>query len=315
MMIAGRVLQGAGAAASSAIVFAVCKDLLTGQQRQRVFIQIGVIVAVAPMIAPILGGWIQALLSWRWIFLTQAALALVALVGVLRMGESHRPAEPPGLGEVAGSYLRLLANRRYLSLLLTLSLTGIPVFAFIGGSSDLYMTRMGYSGQQFSLFFGFNAMAFAFAPLLFSHLSRRHATMALMPLGFTGMIAASILLLCPWLQEPWRLTLPMFVLTFSFSFCRPAGNNLILEQVDRDVGAASSLMVFFYFLIGATAMWFFSLAWHDKIMVLGLMGLIPVSGTLGFWLMIRKRLRPVDLSKRDGKEGPAGKGGAISFRR
>jgi hypothetical protein len=49
----------------------------------------------------------------------------------------------------------------------------------------------------------------------------------------------------PWLPIPWRVTLPMFALTFCFSFCRPAGNNLILEQVDRDTGAASSLMVFF----------------------------------------------------------------------
>ncbi len=315
MMIAGRVCQGAGAAASSAIVFAVCKDLFTGQQRQRIFIQIGVIVAMAPMIAPIIGGWIMALLSWRWIFLTQGALAFVAFVGVLRMNESHRPVDLPSVAEVAGSYLRLLANGRYLSLLLTLSLTGIPVFAFIGGSSDLYMTRMGYSEHQFSLFFGFNAMAFAFAPLLFSHLSRRHATITLMPLGFAGMITASILLLCPWLQEPWRLTLPMFLLTFSFSFCRPAGNNLILEQVDRDVGAASSLMVFFYFLIGALAMWFFSLPWHDKITVLGLMGLIPVSGTLGFWLLIRQWLRPVAPGRRGEASNEGGEGGAISSRR
>ena len=237
MMIIGRILQGAGAAASSAIVFAVCKDLFTGRQRQRVFIQIGVIVSVAPMIAPIIGGWIIALLNWRWIFLMQAALAMIALLGVLHMAESHRPANPPGLAEVAGSYLRLLANHRYLSLLLTLSLTCIPVFAFIGGSADLYITRMGYSEQQFSLFFGFNAMAFAFAPLTFSRMARQHATITLMPLGFAGIILASALLLCPWLPLPWRLTLPMFLLTFSFSFCRPAGTNLILEQVDRDVGA------------------------------------------------------------------------------
>ena len=293
MMIIGRILQGAGAAASSAIVFAVCKDLFTGRQRQRVFIQIGVIVSVAPMIAPIIGGWIIALLNWRWIFLMQAALAMIALLGVLHMAESHRPANPPGLAEVAGSYLRLLANHRYLSLLLTLSLTCIPVFAFIGGSADLYITRMGYSEQQFSLFFGFNAMAFAFAPLTFSRMARQHATITLMPLGFAGMILASALLLCPWLPLPWRLTLPMFLLTFSFSFCRPAGNNLILEQVDRDVGAASSLMVFFYFLTGALAMWFFSLDWGNKLVALGLMGLIPASSTMACWLVIRKRLRPV----------------------
>ena len=81
--------------------------------------------------------------------------------------------------------------------------------------------------------------------------------------------------------------------TAGWSFCRPAGNNLILEQVDRDTGAASSLMVFFYFMIGALAMWFFSLDWHDKIVMLGKMGVISVGCTMLLWQMVKRLLRPV----------------------
>lgn len=293
MMIGGRILQGAGAAAASAIVFAISKDRFTGKQRQRVFIQIGVIVATAPMIAPILGGWIITLFSWRWIFLLQALLGTVALAGVLRMDESLRVATRPGFREVAASYLRLFRNKKYIWLLLTLSCTCVPVFAFIGGSSDLYITRFGYDERQFGYFFGFNALAFVLAPLSFSRLARHYATTRLMPWAFTGMLVSSLLLLCPWIPEPWRLTLPMFFLTFSFSFCRPAGNNLILEQVDRDTGAASSLMVFFYFMIGALAMWFFSFDWNDKIVVLGRMGVVSVGCTLLLWQVVTRRLQLV----------------------
>jgi DHA1 family bicyclomycin/chloramphenicol resistance-like MFS transporter len=291
MMICGRILQGAGAAAASAIVFAIGKDRFSGQQRQRVFIQIGVIVATAPMIAPILGGWILKLLSWQWIFMLQAFLGSVAFVGVLGMEESLRPQTPPGFREVATSYLRLLNNRRYISLLLTLSCTCVPVFAFIGGSADIYITRLGYNEQQFGYFFGFNALAFVLAPLTFSRVVRTVPLTRLMPLAFTGMLVASLLLLCPWIPIPWRLTLPMFCLTFCFSFCRPAGNNLILEQVDRDSGAASSLMVFFYFMIGALGMWLFSLEWHDKIVTLGVMGVVSVSCTLLLWQAVKRRIR------------------------
>jgi DHA1 family bicyclomycin/chloramphenicol resistance-like MFS transporter len=283
MMICGRILQGAGAAAASAIVFAVSKDRFTGQQRQRVFIQIGVIVATAPMIAPILGGWIIALFSWRWIFLLQAIMGTLAFVGVLRMDESLRPQAPPSFSEVASGYLRLFRNKRYMVLLLTLSCTCVPVFAFIGGSADLYITRLGFDERQFGYFFGFNALAFVLAPLSFSRMVRHFPITRLMPYAFTGMLVSSLLLLCPWIPDPWRLTLPMFCLTFSFSFCRPAGNNLILEQVDRDTGAASSLMVFFYFMIGALAMWFFSFDWNDKIVMLGRMGVVSVTCTLLLW--------------------------------
>lgn len=293
MLICGRTLQGAGAAAASAIVFAVSKDRFTGPQRQRVFIQIGVIVATAPMIAPILGGWIITLFSWRWIFLLQAILGTIAFFGVLRMDESLRPETPPSFIEVASSYLRLLRNKRYIVLLLTLSCTCVPVFAFIGGSPDLYITRLGFDERQFGYFFGFNALAFVLAPLTFSRVVRRFPITRLMPIAFTGMLLSSLLLLCPWIPDPWRLTLPMFCLTFSFSFCRPAGNNLILEQVDRDTGAASSLMVFFYFMIGALAMWFFSFDWDDKIVMLGRMGVVSVTCTLLLWQVVKRRLRLV----------------------
>lgn len=290
MMIFGRVLQGAGAAAASAIVFAISKDRFAGVQRQRVFIQIGVIVATAPMIAPILGGWIIKLASWHWIFVLQTFLGIIAFVGVWAMEESLRPQSPPGFREVATSYLRLLRNRRYFSLLLTLSYTCVPVFAFIGASSEIYINHYGYNEQQYGYFFGFNALAFVLAPLTFTRLVRRVPLIRLMPLAFIGMLLCSLLLLCPWIGEPWRLTLPMFGLTFCFSFCRPAGNNLILEQVDQDAGAASSLMVFFYFMIGALAMWFLSFGWADKVVMLGAMGVVAVSSTLVSWQLVKKRI-------------------------
>lgn len=293
MMIFGRFLQGAGAAASSAIVFAICKDLFTGPQRQRVFIHIGVIVATAPMIAPILGGWIVTLLSWRWIFLLQAVLSAVALVGVLRMEESLRPTtERPAIGQAAAAYLRLLANRRFLLVLFAVSTPGMPVFAFIGGSADLYITRLGFSEQAFGYFFGGNALAFVFAPLIFSRAVRRVRLIHLIRLALAGMFVSALLLLCPLLPLPWRLALPMFLLTFSYAFCRPAGTNLILEQVDRDTGAAASLMVFCHFMIGALAMVVFSLAWQDKILVLAMLGVAAVSVSLAFWLVVWRWIAP-----------------------
>lgn len=299
MLTLGRSLQGAGAAAASAIVLAICKDRFSGQQRQRIFLQIGAIVAMAPMIAPVLGGWIVGVCSWPWIFILQAILGLIALVGVICMPESLVSETRSSLGAVALSYFRLLANSRYVVLMLTLSLTGIPIFAFIGGSSDLYITHFGFNEQQFGYFFGFNALAFVLAPLAFSRLVRRFATTTLMPYAFAGMIFFALALRSPWLPVPWRLTLPMFLMTFCFSFCRPAGNNLILEQVDRDTGAASALMVFVFFLIGSLSMWFFALEWADKLQTLSLMGVIPVTITLLSWQVVKRRIRIVPELRRD----------------
>ncbi len=293
MMILGRALQGAGASAASAIVFAITKDRFSGLQRQRILIQVGVIVATAPMIAPILGGWIIKLMSWHWIFVLQALLGTIAFIGVWHMEESLTAPSCQGFTEVAKSYLRLFANSRFCSLLFTLTLAGMPIFAFIGVSSEIYITKFGYNEQQYGYFFGFNSLAFVLAPLTFSRVVHHVPLLRLMPRSFIGMMIASVLLLMPWIPVPWRLALPMFAMTFCFSFWRPAGNNLILEQVDQDAGAASALMVFFYFSTGALAMWLLSFGWTDKVAALGWMGVVTVSATIVGWQMIKNRIRAV----------------------
>ena len=219
-------------------------------ERQRVFIQIGVIVATAPMIAPILGGWIIKLLSWHWIFVLQTLLGTIALIGVLMMEESLTPQEPPR--RLYRGCLKLPASVRQRPLLFPpadpeLSLhSGVRLCRRIVG--DLH-SAVRVQRTAVRLFFSASIpWPLSLAPLTFSRAVRSFSILQLMPLAFIGMLLGSLLLLCPWIPPPWRLSLPMFCLTFCFSFCRPAGNNLILEQVDRDTGAASSLMVFFYFM-------------------------------------------------------------------
>lgn len=292
MMVAGRFLQGAGASASSAVVFATSKDRFSGTVRQKVFVQIGAIVAAAPMLAPVFGGWLLKILSWHWIFVFQALLGCIALTGVHFMRETLPEKSTAGLASVFPGYARLLVNQGYVRQLLLFSIIGMPLFAFIGGSADLYMNTMGYSAQQYGYLFAFNSAAFILAPLTFSRVSRHHGVRLLIPLAFCGMLAGGLGLLLPVLPVPWRLALPMLWTTFCFSFCRPAGNNLILEEVSRDVGSASSLMVFFYFVFGALGIWIFSHDWQDKQQILGLMTLTVSLLALFLWFLHARLLAP-----------------------
>lgn len=283
LMTIGRFLQGAGASAASAMVFAIAKDRFAGPLRQRVFVQIGTIVATAPMLAPVLGGWILAFFSWRWIFVLQACLGCLALIGVHAMPETLPQKSTDGLRAAFMGYARLFGNHGYLRQLSLFSLIGMPIFAFIGTSADLYMNGMGFSAQQYGYLFAFNASAFILAPLSFSWVSRYHSVRRLIPLAFLGMLAGGLGLLLQVLPLPWNLALPMLWTTFCFSFCRPAGNNLILEEVQSDAGSASSLMVFFYFVAGIAGIWIFSLDWQDKQRVLALMTMIVALAALLLW--------------------------------
>ncbi|MBU1233055.1 MAG: MFS transporter [Proteobacteria bacterium] len=284
MLILARTLQGAGAAAASAIVFAICKDLFAGNLRQRVFIQLGIIVAAAPMIAPIIGGVIIESLSWRWIFVLQALLGVISALGVWSLNESLTVLNAEGLKQVFRSYLRLMNNRPFFLLTLALACLGIPFFAFIAVSSEIYITGLGYSEKVYGYFFAANASAFLVAPLIFSRMARHFSLGRLLPISYLGVLLASLPMTNSFFSMPYRLVVPMWLLTFFFSFGRPPGNNLILEQVDRDAGAASSLMVFFFFITGASSMWLISLDWYDKVAVLGWLGMASATTTLlGWW--------------------------------
>lgn len=290
VLIVARTLQGAGAAAASSIAFAICKDLFTGRIRLRIFLQLGIIVAAAPMIAPIIGGWIIASLSWRWVFFLQALLGIISGIGVLLMEESSKTLSTEGLGRVFKNYMRLLANKTFIFLTIGFAFLGFPFFAFIGCSSDIFISRLGYNEKEFGYFFSLNSFAFMIAPFIFSKMSKIYSLKQLLPISFIGVLVTSLVMTTTIIPLPYRLVIPMWLLTFFFAFGRPPSNNLLLEQVEQDVGAASSLMVFFYFMTGSISMWIISQDWHDKIVVMGWLGTISASITILFWLVINRLL-------------------------
>jgi MFS family permease len=109
------------------------KDAYGVHERERILAYIGVIMALAPMLAPVLGGWVLTWFSWRWVFVIQSAIGTIAWIGVFRMPETLKTPVAAGALQTAGIYLQLLSNRRYMGFALMMSLVVLPIFAFIGG--------------------------------------------------------------------------------------------------------------------------------------------------------------------------------------
>lgn len=296
ILIVFRVLQAAGAASASALALAITKDVYQEHERERILAYIGVIMALAPMLAPVFGGWVLTWFSWRWVFVVQGAIGVVGWIGVFRMPEPLKTPVATGALKTAGIYLQLLRNRRYMGFALMMSMVVLPHFAFIGGSADIYITRLGLSEQVFGYFFALNAAAIMAGSFACTRLLRRVGSRGLMTAGFAGILIGGLAMLIPWLPGPWGLALPMATISFFFGISRPPSNNLVLEQVDRHAGAASSLLIFIYFMLGAFAMWLISLDWTDKIHTIGVLGTAAGGIILGIWLLLprmasRKRTR------------------------
>ncbi|MCG6892395.1 MAG: Bcr/CflA family efflux MFS transporter, partial [Desulfobacteraceae bacterium] len=254
-LIAFRIGQAVGAASASALSMAIAKDLFQARERQQLLAHLGVVVALAPMLAPVVGGWLLEWLDWRWIFFAQASWGALAWFGVLRMDEPLQDKVSVRLGQAVGRYRNLFRNRRFMAMNLLMAASLTPLFAFIAGSPSIYITRFGVAPQTFGLFFGCNALALMLGAFCCSSLTRRRVEgWPLIRFGFAGMLAGG---LAVWLvgdRSPYSFATAMFGVTFCVGLTRPVSNNLVLEQVDRDVGTASSLLVFLYFVAGAGAM-------------------------------------------------------------
>ncbi len=291
MLVAARVIQAMGAGAASAISLAMARDRLESGQREKVLSQISVIMALAPMVAPLIGSLIMEWLSWPWIFISQGIIGIVALAGVWLTPETHDGEKGTSISALFRSYGRILTNYRLVGLVFCNAVTSLPLFSFIAASSGIYISRFQMDESLFGLFFGANAFCFMMGSMICMRFGKKIGTFRMITAGYAGIGIGGIWMLATPFNGCWQLALPMGLITFSLGMSRPPSNNLVLEQVTTDAGTASSTMVFSYFIFGAMAMAVVSLDWADKITFIGL--LACGSGLLSFtlWIFLKKYLR------------------------
>ena len=155
-----RFLQGMGGCAGIIIPSAIVRDRTTAREAARAFSLLMLVMGLAPILAPLLGGGLLGLFGWRAIFATLAlfgGLCLIAMHFVLT--ESHDTThEPPlRLKEVLGNYGRLFGNRAFLGYALGGGLAMSGMFAYIAGSPFVLIKLYGISPQHYGWFFGANA--------------------------------------------------------------------------------------------------------------------------------------------------------------
>lgn len=289
-LITFRILQAIGAAASASLSMAMTKDLFSGKERERILAYIAIIMALAPMFAPILGSWILSYLSWHWIFFAQGMMGAIGILGVIRTPETLKEASEAPLSRVVHSYGKLLINKNYVIMVLVMSVSLLPLYSFIAGSSDLYINGFGLNERTFSYFFAFNALALMSGSMSCLKLTERTNSKYLITAGFIGILLGGALILGIGQHGPWSFALPMALITYSIGISRPPSNHLVLEQVRKDAGAASSLLIFTYFTLGAVGMWLISQEWFSKITILGIIALICGTLVLVTWIVLQKKV-------------------------
>ena len=268
--LAWRGVQALGSGAASAMSLAIVKDVLRGGSMENVVAIMQATVIIAPLTAPVLGGWLLLAVDWRGIFICLAACGALALLGALCLKETN---PHHGALSLAATFKRMghaLANRSFLFPLLIFSATSMPFMAYLAVSAFIFQDVFQVSAQQYSLFFALNAFCSLLGPFLHMSLFRHWNRSRVLAAHLLVMCLAGFGIIFWGAQGPWFFALLFAPLSLSGSAMRAPSTVLIMESIHGDNGIVASLINCTGLLFGAFSMFLASLAiWPNGILAVG----------------------------------------------
>lgn len=195
ILTGARFLQGMAGAAGMVVARAVLTDTFHGAALAQKYAVLSMVIGVAPVIAPVIGGAIVTVAPWRVIFLVLALVGAILFAAVLAWVHESLPAQrrtTGGLRSTLSAMGALVRNRPFMGYVLTLAAASAGLFAYISGSSFIFQEHYGVSAGTYSLIFAVNALAMVAASFAFGRLARRVRLNRLLLLGTLTSLAGAL---------------------------------------------------------------------------------------------------------------------------
>jgi DHA1 family bicyclomycin/chloramphenicol resistance-like MFS transporter len=259
VLIGLRFLQALGACAGAVVSRAIVRDRFDHVDTARMLSLMTLIMGLAPIFAPLIGGVLLTLSGWRSIFGFMTVVgALVGAAVLLRLTESRSAdtAAQARSEHPVRAYLSLLSNRRLVGYALAAALNGATLFAYVSSSADLLIGVYHIPPAAFGWVFGLNAVAVIGASQLNRRLLRNFTPdHVLERAAYLGVAAAALLVVAALSGAGGRWSvLPMLFMVLA-SYGLMQGNTMAgaLNLDPRRAGSISALMGACSFATGAGA--------------------------------------------------------------
>jgi DHA1 family bicyclomycin/chloramphenicol resistance-like MFS transporter len=245
-----RVLQGMSAGAGIVIGRAIIRDRYHGPEAQRLMSRVTMLFAVAPAVAPVLGGWLLVFSGWRAIFYALLFITLALLAWCWRdlpetLAPTHRQSLHPRA--LFFNYLRVGQSARFLLLSGIVACNFAGFFLYIPAAPVFLIQHLGVSSSGFAWLFLPSISGIVAGAVISGRVAGRLTPRRTIEIGYGLMILAALgnLLLC-WLLPPalpWNV-MPHFVYTCGMSIVMPSVSLLLLDLFPATRGLVSSLQGF-----------------------------------------------------------------------
>ncbi len=255
MLMAARFFQAVGACAGGVIARACVRDLFGPEEAPKVFAYMMLVLGVAPLIAPFLGGYFLIWASWRAIFWFQAGVgALVAVAIMIRLPESHggsRRTLHPGV--ILADYVRIARDRRFIAYALSGSASGASLYAYLTGSAHVFIDIFHVSPQHFGFFFGTIAAGLIGTAQIAARVVRGRSAEAVMLRAQAAQLAAGAAVVLVALGEfggAYGFGAALFFFLALNGAIGPMGTGAAMRHYALNAGMASALLGTLQFAVG-----------------------------------------------------------------
>ena len=254
-----RFIQGLAACASVVIGRAVVRDLFPASEAISVFAALMLVVGIAPILAPLLGGQLLVMVGWRAIFWFLALFATGCLLAsVLRLPESLPRAMRRSIAPAAvlTTYAGLLIDKRFVMPAMAGGCAIAGMFAYIAGAPFVLIELYGIPEGQFGWVFGTNACGFVLVSQINARIARKVDPSKMIRVAGIVQTAACLILLSVAYAGIHSLVLtlvPLFFVIASLGLLMPNTTAIAMAAFPDRAGAASALLGTVQFSLAAAA--------------------------------------------------------------
>jgi MFS transporter, DHA1 family, multidrug resistance protein len=262
-----RAMQGATAGAGMIVGRAVVRDLFEGPAAQRLMSHVATIFTIAPVLAPVFGGYLQVWFGWRSIFAFMAILSGFVLVSCWRALPETLPIEkrqPLQVVFLARSYWRVLTQPAFLLACGSMAFISAGFFIYILSAPIFLMKHLHLHETQFLWLFLPNSLAMVIGAWISGRCAGRISGNQTMAAGYAVMTIAAVgnvilnIVAPPML--PWSIV-PVFIYVIGMSIATPSLTLLTLDLFPAQRGLAASCQGFISLGANSVVSAFVALIW------------------------------------------------------
>ena len=258
-LIALRFLQALGGCAPLVVPPAVVRDYFDQRGSVRMLSVLMLVMGLAPILAPLIGGQLLVSFGWRsvfWLLAVYGAFWLVIVTFFLTESLPVARRRRQRVAEVLATYMGLLRDRRYLGYAVTRALIFAGLMAYISGSPFVFIELFDVPPERYGLYFGVNALGIITASQinrwLASRYEARRVVAAILPVS---VVSASVMLIdaATGFGGFMGILVPLFFYIAMHGFIMPNTTALAMAPHGAVAGSASALLGTVQFVLGASA--------------------------------------------------------------